>query len=617
VKLRYKFFLTTALLLILPSVFLTAQIAIDRPRVGVLPVQNASGSIQYDGAATTIRSTIDLVLRLIGTYDVVDIPPSDVPAGYQLEQIEKLCTDLGIDNLIFGEIRSPDTGGILFDMSLYDRGIGEVTLQQQKIAVSVLDVFDTTDLLVQEFVGAFSGIRIGFGSIEFQPTLPDKDYIVYLDGKPIGENLRSIPQVLIGERRLVVTQKSAGGESEVLSEQFSLDERQTLRFVVTLSDVTEADRRYVLDLRDTIDRQLIQPGDVNEAERAIRELDAFFSAHATAFPLQQSYHRYDDRRLQLARDYQAIEAGDFVFGSSNTLTRFSLNQYAESADALLSVDTDAGDAVAPLHVEARRNLALAVEMIRLTIAQALSDGDYARAKALEDDYFAFLRNNHEPYNYSGELSRLTAAIQKFERQDRRRRPFWHWLAGGIGLAGIGTGGYLIYDDPITPILDEANALLPLYESSTDVDEVISLRNEIETRYTQANILEIVKWSGIGAGTTLLLSAITARVLSVGRPERKMERFVGGEWALLTAAADQALNRTWGPGESGLLILNRDRMTTVNGAMHGSPWFIEGEPGDTIDLYGGYDFADPHSSGPRVNAYASVRLEPGLNVVIMR
>ncbi len=606
-------------LVALVSTTLPAQVAIDRPRVAVLPVENASGNAQYDAAALTIRDTIVLVLRLIGHYEVVDVSTESLPESYGEGPIAALAESERLDNVIYGEITIPEAGGILFDMSLFDRGVGEIVLQEERIAGSVLDLFDTTDIIVRDFIGAFSGIRIGFGTISLSPSDPETAYNVYVDGEYLGENLRTISQVLIGERRLEIRQVSVGGESTVLQESFLLEENATARFSFALSDLTEADRAFIRDLREVIEQRLPVPYELNVAKDAIDQIDEFLAAHPGAMAGQEALHRDDDLRLALARDFEKLEQYDWTLPPQQadqrrpTYENFAAG-VAERASEVIG-NTRASDETA-VRWEAYRNLAATMEMIRLVSADSVATLSYNDMVRNRNGYAEFLRRFPEPYNYPEEPRRFNRAVQRYERHDRRRRPLWHVLAAAVGMAVGGYGGYIYVTDPITPLLDEADELQVRYETSMDVDEIVNLRSEIESNYQQANIQTAIMWSGIAGGATLVTTAIVARMFSVGRAERKLARHADNEWAFEMVAADQALNAEYAPGEGGVLITNRGRAVTIDGRQYPTPYFTKRPVGDSFDVFGGWSVANPNP-GNLINAYAEVVVESGLNIVVLK
>jgi TolB-like protein len=598
---------------------LGAQVAVDRPRVVVLPVENASGNPQYDAAALTVRDTIVLVLRLIGTYELVDAAPDDVPETYGAGSIAAFAEAQGVDNVIYGEITVPDTGGIRFDMSLFDRGVGEVVLQEERVAQSVLDLFDTTDIIVRDFIGAFSGIRIGFGTIALRPSDPDISYNVYVDGKLLGQDLRTINQVLIGERQIEIRQVSVGGETVVLQEQFTLEEGATARFTVELLQLTAADRAYLADLRERVEQRLPGPFDLDGAEEAIALIGEFLAAHPGSMPAQEELHADDRVRLELARDFELIEGYEWTAppqtpAQTRPAWENFMNDVSERAATVVAATRDDDDT--PLRWEALRNLAAVMEMIRLLVADSVATVSYEDMTRNRIGYLRFLRTYPEPYTYSGEFSRYTRAVQRYERQDRQRTPTWHLIAAGTGLAAAGYGGYIYATDPMTPLIEEADEWQVLYEASTDVDEISALRSDIESNYRQANFQNAIMWGGLTGGAALVTTAIVARMFSVRRAERKLDKYADDDWPFEIAAAEQVLNAEFGPGDAGVLITNRGRPIVIDGQRYPSPYYVERAAGDVFEVFGGWPVAEPNPGNP-INAFAEVVVEPGLNVVVLK
>ena len=197
----------------------------------------------------------------------------------------------------------------------------------------------------------------------------------------------------------------------------------------------------------------------------------------------------------------------------------------------------------------------------------------------------------------------------------RRRPFWHWLLGGLGAAAGGVGGYLYVTDPAGEALDEAEASYEEYQNATEVDEVVRLRDEAEAGYQRANTLEAITWGSIGAGAGLVTTALVSRVASVGRPERRARRYAREEHAVEMGAAEALFSASNGEEEAGLLVVNRGRVVTTGREIHATPWYSEREIGEEVEVEGGVPLSLPEGD-PRRQRPPGITIQPGLNVLIL-
>lgn len=609
--------LATLLLLVglLFSASLSAQVDVETPRVTVLPVENATGRGQYDGAAVTVTDTIPLTLELIGEYELLSLSTDRLPTTITPESVGELAATEGIDNVIFGEIRLGSRGEIIFDMSLYDRSAGEVTFREQWVAERLLDVFSTTDLLVQEFVSNFSGIRIGFGSVQFVPSRSDVDYRVFVDRTFAGRNVEELAQILIGERTVEVRQQGFSGESVIVEEEVTVDEGGRTTFDLEFLDVIESDRAYVSALRGAIERNLPHPQDLEVVRSSMEELDAFFREYPEVLQGEQDRHEYDQLRLDLAQDYNRIVARRYLRNGEFAVGEEEIDELLGRSVEFLEREEDETDIDQQVTAEAERNVAALYELSLLGSAYYLSAEQYARVYTPFTAVTHITSRTRLPYRYFGLRTRTRSAVLEYQRLDERRRPFWHWLVGMTGAGAAGYGGYLYATDAPGQALDDTRTFEDAYNAATDVDEVVVLRDEIDSGYDKANFLGTVQWSSLGTGAGLLTTAIVSRAITVGRPERRAERFARQNYPIAMVAAEQAYGREYAPGEAGLLVFNRGRSVGSGDVVQGTPWFSEREAGETVTIRGG-SFLGLLDDDPRTDAPMQVTLHEGLNVVVM-
>jgi len=200
---------------------------VEDPRVGVLPIQNLSGTEQHDTIAAAIYETTLLTLRIIGEYELVEL--ENIYSGEEETEEaaigEERLLDLGVEenlaNIVFGVIAQED-GRLILRMSVFDTLAEEVVLTRSEESPSLLDVFDATDALVADVVGEFSGVPVGFGELLLENRGEPGDYSLYIDGTKIGENVEAVERVLIGRREVEINQERMLGEVSVFEKEVEI-----------------------------------------------------------------------------------------------------------------------------------------------------------------------------------------------------------------------------------------------------------------------------------------------------------------------------------------------------------------------------------------------------------
>lgn len=191
------------------------------PWVLVLPADNQTGNASLDPIGTTVADTISLTLRLLGDFEVRELPAEEIPAAVlrgNLSALRSFSTQQTMDYIVFGSVRSSGDGFDI-DAAVWDRGAGAVTVQESGRADSLFDTFGIADQLAVEFLSAFSGQRIAFGEIRVtRQGWQAGQYRVLVDGMEVARNAAVISSVLVGERTVVVEALTGPQTGEVLLE---------------------------------------------------------------------------------------------------------------------------------------------------------------------------------------------------------------------------------------------------------------------------------------------------------------------------------------------------------------------------------------------------------------
>ncbi len=216
-----------ALLFILPLVVpggpgstLAAQERPDpelRPRVAELGIGNSTGLATHDALAGSVRRTILLTLTLLDRYEVID---RDEPRGPDLAA---QAASLPAETLLWGDVSLDASGAIAITVAIFDAVRERVVLSETETAASLLDVFDSADSLVANVIGAFSGTRVGFGTIMIDAA-GTGDYRVRLDQAEVGTNVTTLERVLAGLYRVRVDQDLPEGYRTVYDREVQLED---------------------------------------------------------------------------------------------------------------------------------------------------------------------------------------------------------------------------------------------------------------------------------------------------------------------------------------------------------------------------------------------------------
>lgn len=185
------------------------------PRVSVIVPANESGQARYDTLALTMANTMSFTLRLLGDYSIEPVPRGTderVRIGND-EEIARFAEERDLDYMVLGELSETDSGGIAFEVVVWDREAQGVTIREDAVAESLFDTFDVADDLTLEVLSAMSGRRIAFGSLRVELPGYTGAFIALVDGEFVGFNSRSIESLPAGEREVEVLPLTTDGSS--------------------------------------------------------------------------------------------------------------------------------------------------------------------------------------------------------------------------------------------------------------------------------------------------------------------------------------------------------------------------------------------------------------------
>ncbi|MEX2443760.1 MAG: hypothetical protein WD492_09160 [Alkalispirochaeta sp.] len=570
-----------------------AQDAGGLPRVVVLPLVNGTGESRNAVVAQTTTDTVSLTIRLLEGYALVpfdgfrgrevDAPPSQGAA--------LVAERLSAESVLFGAVTRGEQGEFIFELDVYDRRLQSVTAETRSVATSLFGVFDAADRLVAEAVGAFSGVRIGFGSVRLNRDA-EFDYRVYLDGNIVGENVSALDRILIGERRVRVTQLTAGMERTIYEERFFLDEGESKVISLTIPKATPAELARAAELRAEISQALDAGVDLSPVEPALGELQELLTVAPGALTEPEETLSHLRRRHAIVSAVQGLESVNFRAaaeesaevrnGGVGEIVRPVLEAYESAVAAAV-----AGPLLEELRADARRSSAAVSGLLALERAGTGRDEAVLVTRFTEMIgathrllRAADIAEGSPPYNQV--TGRSEAFMSEYDRAVQRQRPWWHWAAGIVGAAGTGTAAWMQFSE-IPASEGNRNSALEDYEAAQSVEEASEARGEVESEQQALEFGYLARNVGLGV-SALLPIALVARTISAGRPRRAWQDYEESAFRRsMRAASLDYRERRWEEGESAVLILGDEEAVSGTGieGTQTTPVYLQVEPGEEL------------------------------------
>ena len=542
------------------------------PRVLVLPLINETGQAQNDAVAGTTTDTIRLTINLLGQYQLVDAPElSSVLSEEQqalppVERAALLADELAVESVLFGQVTREQDGTFVFTLNVYDRQDQAVTSTTNTESQSLFGVFDAADQLVAEAVGGFSGVRIGFGSARFTP-LEDLTYRVYLDNSLAGENITTIERVLIGERTIRVTQVIDDRERVIYRETLEISEGETVAIEIAVPEATEAEIARANLLVDRIRQGLDQGTGLRDVESDLDELSELVAVAPGAAGVGVRAPEHLQERWELSSYLLRMADTDFGAVESQAAARDLIREFIDPLtdqleDLLARPGTD--EVTEELLSDGYRSAASLYNL--LVLRRVGVEQDNAELISRLNIMLSFANNRlvrraNMSAPYGEETVDSRRFYRRYSRAVRRRRPFWHWVAGTIGAAGFAGGAYLqLVELPDQRQLVEDEQAR--YDAATSVADASDARSAAEEANQTLVFQEVLSYAGLASGVLVPIS-LWSRVRSLTRPrrlwrDRQEEPFT----AALQAAAIDYRERAWESGEPAVLVVGEGEQVTL-------------------------------------------------------
>ncbi len=577
-----------------------AQVAVDRARVLVLPVQNLTGRPPNDSIAATTTSTMSLTLQLIGRYDLVATEGLTSADALRLtvDGLDRLAEDRGADSIIFGTVTLGPTGELLFAVSVFDRAAGEITVEARSRADSLFEVFDAADDLVADAVSGFSGERIGFGNVQVRTTESGGDFRLYLDGTLVGENVVSMDRVLIGERLVEIRQVRSGVEVTIHQEMLTIRERQVATVSFTLPVLLPEEIARERALREAVAWRLEAGFDPNGAAHLLAELEQVYSQLPAGFPGGSEEIPFYRDRLTLVEAMQQLVLLDLEELARDSRPPVQLLAAVRTPWQLIFEQyrrTELAAAMSPPPAEVpeyrftprqrrelvEREIARNVEVLTALLTLERAAVENARQVDLIDGYNQLIRGlrtsslYYNAFAWPSEITRSGNAVLDYQRALQRRRPAWHWVAGALGAGALGYAGYVQFSDVLPNLENRISDTISRYEASDDLDEIVDLRRTLDFDVTRLNLLQATGAAGLAVGATLVTTAVIGRVVAATRPGRVWRRYRDNPFLdRWTAAGLEYRQRD--PERTGpptLLVLGREETFSSGGKTYTTPQIL--------------------------------------------
>ncbi len=308
-------------LLFLPIAGLISQ---ERTNIAVIPMKNQSGLPEYTTLCETVTDTVSSVIRFLPDYtlyEASDNPDLLTVDTTNLETLKQFGTENSYDEILYGYLTKNDQEQLLFRLQIYDRHEHDIIVEESAVAESLLDVFDTADLMTLDLLGQITDINIGFGTIELIKTDGDGTYEVFLNKKKIRNPKKHFDKVLNGEYVLEIHQDRLLGDTVIYSNRIYVNEFQTTTVRFSIPRATEEELRFIL----------IRNSEMLETASDPANLDRFLEEIAEFQELTKDIH-YDPELVQL-KDTIIEELGDRAsFLLEEIMEEADESYYAEEPD---------------------------------------------------------------------------------------------------------------------------------------------------------------------------------------------------------------------------------------------------------------------------------------------
>jgi TolB-like protein len=244
-----------------------------KPHVAVVGFSNQTGVTSYDAACKTVSDSLLLAFEQLGRYTVQSLTQEDCSES----GLRTLAETQNLDFVVYGTMTKKTAGGIVCDLSVFDRAKGKATISRTGKASGLLDIFDTADDLVVAVMESMTGTHVGFGSATLTNKGEPGSYAVSVDGYPVGENLQSLDKLLIGRHTVRITQRRMLGEREIAKADIAVAEGDTVDVQFAVPLLMDDEKAKLTGLKSSIQADWAEPGKATEVDGDLAQLVALLA----------------------------------------------------------------------------------------------------------------------------------------------------------------------------------------------------------------------------------------------------------------------------------------------------------------------------------------------------
>jgi hypothetical protein len=216
----------------------------EKPLVSVMEFRNLEESNYLTAVCESLTNIMTFTLNSIGQYNYFE------NEGWLPEdEMKEYASNNNIDNIIFGNAFLDEEGKIQVEAFVYDNSQKNVTISESGTAENIFEAFDVAEALVKRLFEGFSNIHIAYGTIKIN-NRGSLDYktTVYLDNKPIGDNIYEIGNVFIGEHNIRIVQHAETNYYVLYSGTIPVNEDRISEIEINVEYIDEVYNGIKVDL---------------------------------------------------------------------------------------------------------------------------------------------------------------------------------------------------------------------------------------------------------------------------------------------------------------------------------------------------------------------------------
>jgi TolB-like protein len=538
-------------------------------RIAVIPFVNTTDLQQWDNLARDMTETMRLTLALGERFDVVnpDTTGVDPYAPDGPLQLRRIADARRIDGAVIGRISDGDNDRIELETSVWSNATGQIIGGERREAFGSFDILDAADELVALTSSALLGYQVDFGAIILNPSRSDVGYSVSIDGHPVGTGIRSIPQVLVGQRRIEISVEVAGREQLVYSAERRIRPGEAIEVTFGLPQVTRQEQREILVRQELATNLLGQPENFRVAFEALSESRSLLATARSS----ETTEVLKERQNTLERAWQLDE--EFFRLSISDIQQTEIEEGALSGTYRLIGSGLPSDPT--LKDRAQRNGAAYYHLLRILWADDLGESRWEAAQSRLETMQRVVDQFELDWladEVSSDTQSYRSALEESERARMRRRRPWPYIGTILGLAGMGAGGYVVASQ---------EGLIPdTWDPFGGQDFVNSdFLQRVGREFSRSDALQ---WGTIGVGGAITVISTALLVRNLRADENYLRDWARTEYGFEIDRAAEILETvdTAEEGDAATIVVvgPAARLVAIGGEPRSLPLIVEQDPG---------------------------------------